>query len=136
MADRTSLEDKSQCVATIGLLGFSYGSQIGMARRKERDYIKDELQHQVSDDKATKVIPGHPDGIEAGSMNMFQHVLGGDMDHHETSDARRSDPTPTTECRGIFVRQPCPKDADLTAWYALGLCMVFCIWGGLIYLRQ
>lgn len=79
MADRTSLEDKSQCVATIGLLGFSYGSQIDMARRKERDYIKDELQHQVSDDKATKVIPGHPDGIEAGSMNMFQHVLGGDM---------------------------------------------------------
>lgn len=79
MADRTSLEDKSQCVATIGLLGFSYGSQIDTAQRKERDYIKDELQHQVSDDKATKVIPGHPDGIEAGSMNMFQHVLGGEM---------------------------------------------------------
>lgn len=85
MTDSTSLDDKSQCVVTIELLGPNYGSGIAEAQGKERYCIKDELQRQVGDDKAIKVTPRHPDEMEAGSMNTLQHVLGGKVSSLEGS---------------------------------------------------
>ncbi|ROV88659.1 hypothetical protein VMCG_10307 [Cytospora schulzeri] len=52
---------------------------------------------------------------------------------HSTTDDKAPDPAPTIECKGLFVKQVCPEDADRIAWYSLGLCVFFILWGGLMH---
>lgn len=59
-----------------------------------------------------------------------------DRQYHGMTDAQRSDSRPPVKCKGVFVSGPCPRDADKTAWYALGLALIFVAWGGVLYWFQ